>query len=410
MESQGKQKSVSRAHAEKAAIPKRNGNNRPAKAAALKKSQLHEAVGEFNKQEERSTHNNRSLLSDEGTVLHVGNEAQGTILKDTKHERSRVTDAIKTSLSNWFSKTQAKLEKRLQKPEPKKTIASVESRAETVKKAAEQSSLPKTDAYKSVKPRRPIPGRRHAQSSVRIKEKDVPKEIGDTKPRWTHVMEEKTQHQRQDANTDDATAPESMTQITTPVKPTKTEPKTDPESVLLESPRHGRRLLESPEDRRPRTIEKTYRPMTNAPTIRVRGPVATTTKPEQPSSGSTPDAPQPTKTEQEPTEKPVPRLNTFLPDEDRKSNDREPTTDLPTSSSTALEATIERESIEASTDTDVPPEDKTALANDVDADPATTATPANTTPETPAIPIVTIVLVIIFIAALAISTTILQSL
>ncbi len=347
MEQQGKPQSVSHAHVPKAPIPKPNESAGNARSVMAKKSQLQEALGEFKAQEDKTAHSSRSLLSDEGAVLHVGREEQGTIITDTKHKRWSVTDAVKGALGGWYGKKHAQVEKALHKDEPKKTIAAPSTRTETIQKAAAKSSLPDAEHFKSVKPRTPIPGRSRAQSSVRIKERNIPKEIGDTAPHWTHIVAAKKQAAREQTES----------------KPTTSNSDTKSETKLVESPRHGRRLLTSPEERKPARVQKTYRRATNAPAIKVAGvTIAARPKKESETPPPTPKASrqaQPANTTPTPKQTPTPQQ-------------KEPGVSAPTLT------------------------------------PASAHTPVGS--DTPTIPIVTIVLVIIFIVVLAISTTLLGTL
>ena len=157
-------------------------------AATQKKSQIKKALGDFNEHEEKSRSQKKSILSDEGAVLHVGKEKQGTIIKDTKHKRWSFTNAIKDSMGGWFKNEKSRVEKTFRAPIPEKIVEASSTRTDVIKKAAKMSALAGTDSYKKEQTKKPVP--KAAHSSIKIKPKDVPKEIGDTKPRWTHVIED----------------------------------------------------------------------------------------------------------------------------------------------------------------------------------------------------------------------------
>lgn len=360
MEFQGKPKPVSHNHTEKAPIPKPASSH--AHSVIIKKNQLKEALGEFNEQEEKATHGQGSLLSDEHKVLHVGNEERGTIITDTKRGRWSLTDAVKGAVGSWYTKKQNQVEQVLKKPEPKKSVAAPESRKETIKKAADHSLLPKADEFKTVQPKKSMLGRKHAHSSVRIKEKNIPKEIGDTAPHWTHVVAEK-KHAREHER--DAQKPDA---ISTDTHRTSTPTK------LIESPRHGRRLLEQPEDRKPGNVTKSYRPATNTSAVRVAG-VSIAARPKPETAATKPTAPEKTPTR---------------PEEKVAASEPAPAPEQPTPAAT--------------------PTLQPAREPYTNNEPLTVPEPSPSAPDTPAIPIVTIVLVILFIVILAISTTLLGAL
>ncbi len=158
------------------------------RAATQKKSQLQKALGEFSRDGDSKAAQKKSLLSDEDTVLHVGNEKRGTIIKDTKRKRWSFTSAVKNSFGGWLHDEKNKVESTFKKPIPKKIVESSSTRTEVIKKAAHMGAVAGTDSLKRTVIKKPIPT--STRSSIRIKPKDVPKEIGDTKPRWTHVIEE----------------------------------------------------------------------------------------------------------------------------------------------------------------------------------------------------------------------------
>lgn len=333
------------------------------KHAAIKKSQLDEAIGDFSEQEKKAVRPKRSLLSDEGSVLHVGKEARGTIITDTKSKQWNIASSIKDSVGGWFSGAQEKIEKTLAKPKPKKVMAASSTRTTTIKKAAASSALASNDGFKSVQPARPIGGLSKAQSSIRIKEKNVPKEIGDTRPRWTHVVASKDKTENQHEAKTDA-APENK-------KP-----------LLLEAPEAAVALSQI---KKPQNVQKRFRSVKTARPVLVSGLKLSHT----PGAEARRDA---EKSEPAKISKPVATDHT-----ETKS-----VPDAPAPQPAQVEP-------DATTTTTAPETNESATAP-ITQDESKTETSPTSSRKEQGFPIITVVLVILFISSLAISTTFLRNL
>jgi len=266
MQESSSKDSVSQSHS--SVTPKTNSHSGSfrVKATTQKKSQLQKALGEFDERGGSTITQRKSLLSDEDNMLHVGNEKRGTIIKDTKSRRWSFTTAMKDSLGGWFKSEKNKIGSTFKKPIPKKIVEASSTRTQVIKKAAQMGAMAGTDSLKKSVIKKPIP--KVAHSSIRIKHKDVPKEIGNTKPRWTHIIED-------EERTVDVGKPVSQKE-SAPPEPNNHEPQ------LLDAPDEHLLLPEHAGLIRTENIKKEYRTprVSQVVTFRPTAPVVTKTAPE----------------------------------------------------------------------------------------------------------------------------------
>lgn len=132
-----------------------------------------------------------SLLSDTDETFVVSNSGGGTILTDTKGTGWSFSNAVKRSVNRWVKTKQSEIKEVVaDKTIATEQIAAASTRAETVKKAA--GNIAPGDGVQTLK-KAPVVTERVVRtkpvSSIRVKPKNVPEEIGETKPRWKYIVE-----------------------------------------------------------------------------------------------------------------------------------------------------------------------------------------------------------------------------
>lgn len=132
-----------------------------------------------------------SLLSDTDETFVVSNSGSGTILTDTKGTGWSFSNAVKRSVNRWVKTKQSEIKEVVaDKTIATEQIAAASTRAETVKKAA--GNIAPGDGVKTLKKTPAVTERvmrTKPVSSIRVKPKNVPAEIGETKPRWKYIVE-----------------------------------------------------------------------------------------------------------------------------------------------------------------------------------------------------------------------------
>jgi hypothetical protein len=120
-------------------------------------------------------------------------ESRGTVITDQKRKRFRLLPAIWEALTQWFEKTENKIQKRAEaKRASIPTVRSAEARKETIQKAAAVSAISPKDDHTKLTENLPPVLKREAPTSgspvVIAKKESVPA------PTWSHFDDTGVQH------------------------------------------------------------------------------------------------------------------------------------------------------------------------------------------------------------------------
>lgn len=234
---------VSQHHAKRATIPQSptltgSSGVRP---VTNKKQQLDNALTEFAAAEQKRTQPEKSLLADDNE-LSEEDGAQGTIITNTKRHRWSFTDAVSNALGGWMKQKRKKISHNLAKPEQQQPESSAKDRAHIIEQASTQSALAKNVPLEKKEIPPPAQHTPKIKSSIRIKTKDVQKEIGETKPRWTHIIEDE---------------PEQAHEVVEEAAPEPT--KRSYKKLFLAAPKKKKFLPGNVTPQTPKNIQKVYR-------------------------------------------------------------------------------------------------------------------------------------------------------
>lgn len=173
----------------------------------------------------------QSILSDDHE-FGGGNNATGSIIRDTKRKRFQLFPAMMAATSAWFSDTKEAYEEAVHPLHP---VAKVEARLSVVQKAAQQSELAPKEDFKMLADRLKTMERKNISSTLTFKEKST-----QLKPAWSHVEEEEVPAVHNDAVLVQETPVTRTPSIASPV------PATLPQAQSLTSVPHQQSVVVAP--------------------------------------------------------------------------------------------------------------------------------------------------------------------